>query len=107
MHLDIKDGKIWIQHDGTEVDVDTILLEKGVPANGSIRRNSNAEVKPHVTLIYLLCPSHHLEALDRSQIHQHHQIDDDVGHKRMASDYELRQLHINSLLRAILSFLDS
>ncbi len=33
MHLDIKDGKIWIQHDGTEVGIPTLLLEQGVPAN--------------------------------------------------------------------------
>jgi hypothetical protein len=32
IHLDIKDGKIWIQHDGTEVGIATILLEQGVPA---------------------------------------------------------------------------
>ena len=31
LHLDIKDGKIWIQHDGTEVGIATKLLELGVP----------------------------------------------------------------------------
>ncbi len=31
LHLDIKDGKVWIQHDGTEVGIATILLERGVP----------------------------------------------------------------------------
>ncbi|AFY30704.1 XisI protein [Calothrix sp. PCC 7507] len=31
LHLDIKDGKIWIQHDGTEVGMATQLLELGVP----------------------------------------------------------------------------
>jgi hypothetical protein len=31
IHIDIKDGKIWIQHDGTEVGIATLLLEKGVP----------------------------------------------------------------------------
>ncbi|MEH2242471.1 XisI protein [Nostoc sp.] len=31
LHLDIKDGKIWIQHDGTEVGIATQLLELGVP----------------------------------------------------------------------------
>jgi hypothetical protein len=33
LHLDIKDGKIWIQHDGTEVGIATQLLELGVPAS--------------------------------------------------------------------------
>ena len=31
MHLDIKEGKIWIQHDGTEVGVANELVELGVP----------------------------------------------------------------------------
>ncbi|MDZ8108590.1 MAG: XisI protein [Nostoc sp. DedQUE12a] len=31
LHLDIKDGKIWVQHDGTEVGIATQLLELGVP----------------------------------------------------------------------------
>lgn len=31
LHLDIKDGKIWIQHDGTEIGISTQLLELGVP----------------------------------------------------------------------------
>ncbi len=29
IHLDIKDDKIWIQHDGTEVGIATLLLEQG------------------------------------------------------------------------------
>ncbi|MBE9054309.1 XisI protein [Nostocales cyanobacterium LEGE 11386] len=31
LHLDIKDGKIWIQHDGTEEGIANRLLEMGVP----------------------------------------------------------------------------
>ncbi len=31
LHLDIKDGKIWIQHDGTEVGIANLLVEQGVP----------------------------------------------------------------------------
>ncbi|WP_322745610.1 element excision factor XisI family protein [Plectonema radiosum] len=31
LHLDIKDGKIWIQHDGTEVGIANQLVEMGVP----------------------------------------------------------------------------
>jgi hypothetical protein len=31
LHLDIKDGKIWIQHDGTEIGVANELVELGVP----------------------------------------------------------------------------
>ncbi len=30
-HIDIKDGKIWIQHDGTEEGIAHRLVERGVP----------------------------------------------------------------------------
>jgi XisI protein len=30
-HLDIKDGKIWIQHDGTEIGIADELVKLGVP----------------------------------------------------------------------------
>lgn len=31
LHIDIIDGKIWIQHDGTETGVANQLVEMGVP----------------------------------------------------------------------------
>ena len=31
VHIDIKDQKIWVQHDGTEEGVANLLVEKGVP----------------------------------------------------------------------------
>ena len=31
LHIDIKDGKIWIQHDGTEEGIANRFLEWGVP----------------------------------------------------------------------------
>ncbi|WP_445631175.1 XisI protein [Nostoc sp. DSM 114167] len=31
LHLDIKNGKIWIQHDGTEIGIANQLVEMGVP----------------------------------------------------------------------------
>ena len=31
MHVDIKDGKIWIQHDGTEGGIANKLVELGIP----------------------------------------------------------------------------
>jgi hypothetical protein len=33
LHLDIIDGKIWIQQDGTEAGIDNKLMEFGVPAS--------------------------------------------------------------------------
>ncbi|MEQ8469087.1 element excision factor XisI family protein [Coleofasciculus sp. E1-EBD-02] len=31
MHLDIKDSKIWIQQNGTEIDIGQELIDLGVP----------------------------------------------------------------------------
>jgi XisI protein len=31
VHLDIKDGKIWVQHNGTEFDISIELAERGIP----------------------------------------------------------------------------
>jgi hypothetical protein len=35
IHLDIKNNKIWLQYNGTEIDIATKLVELGVP-NGDI-----------------------------------------------------------------------
>jgi hypothetical protein len=31
LHIDIRDGKVWIEHDGTEDGVADELVEKGIP----------------------------------------------------------------------------
>ena len=31
LHLDLRDGKIWIQHNGTEIDIANELVSLGVP----------------------------------------------------------------------------
>jgi hypothetical protein len=36
VHLDIKDGKIWIQHNGTEFDIGVRLAEMGIPKQHNI-----------------------------------------------------------------------
>jgi len=36
IHLDIKDSKIWIQHNMTEADIGQELVEKGVPTSDII-----------------------------------------------------------------------
>jgi hypothetical protein len=33
LHIDIKDGKIWVQHNGTETAIAQVLKERGVPAS--------------------------------------------------------------------------
>jgi hypothetical protein len=31
VHIDIKDGKVWIQWDGTDIGIASELVEKGIP----------------------------------------------------------------------------
>lgn len=31
MHIDIKDGKVWIQEDSTDISVVDLLVNKGIP----------------------------------------------------------------------------
>jgi hypothetical protein len=31
LHIDIKDNKIWIQHNGTEIDIADELVNRGIP----------------------------------------------------------------------------
>jgi hypothetical protein len=45
VHLDIKDGKIWIQHDGTEVGVANQLVEMGVPKQDIVLAFHEPEVR--------------------------------------------------------------
>jgi hypothetical protein len=33
LHFDIKDGKIWVQYNGTETAIAKVLTDKGVPAS--------------------------------------------------------------------------
>ncbi|GAQ00075.1 XisI protein [Leptolyngbya sp. NIES-2104] len=45
LHLDIKDGKIWIQHDGTEEGIANRLVEFGVPKQDIILAFHEPEVR--------------------------------------------------------------
>ncbi|MEM6252015.1 MAG: XisI protein [Cyanobacteria bacterium P01_D01_bin.156] len=47
LHLDIKDGKIWIQHDGTEAGIATQLLELGVPNEDIVLGFQAPEMRPY------------------------------------------------------------
>lgn len=47
LHLDIKDGKIWIQHDGTEIGIATQLLELGVPADDIVLGFQAPSMRPY------------------------------------------------------------
>ncbi|MEM8638508.1 MAG: XisI protein [Cyanobacteria bacterium P01_G01_bin.54] len=45
LHLDIKAGKIWIQHDGTEVGIANQLVELGVPRQDIVLAFHEPEVR--------------------------------------------------------------
>jgi hypothetical protein len=47
LHLDIKDGKIWIQYDGTEGGIAYQLVELGVPHQDIVLGFQPSEVRPH------------------------------------------------------------
>lgn len=46
LHLDIKQGKIWIQHDGTEIGIANQLVELGVPKPDIILAFHEPEIRP-------------------------------------------------------------
>jgi hypothetical protein len=55
LHLDIKNDKIWIEHDGTEIGIANQLVEMGVPKQDivlafhepEIRQYTDCDVLPH------------------------------------------------------------
>ena len=47
IHLDIKDGKIWLQYDGTNRPVADKLLEAGVPKEDIVLGFQPERVRPH------------------------------------------------------------
>jgi hypothetical protein len=47
LHLDIKNGKIWIQHDGTEIGIANQLVELGVPKQDIILAFHEPEIRQY------------------------------------------------------------
>ena len=47
LHLDIKGGKIWIQHDGTEVGIANQLVELGVPKQDIVLAFHEPEIRQY------------------------------------------------------------
>lgn len=45
LHLDIKDGKIWVQHDGTEEGIANQLVALGVPKQDIVLAFHEPEVR--------------------------------------------------------------
>jgi hypothetical protein len=47
LHIDIKDGKIWIQHDGTEIGIANELVNLGVPKDDIVLAFHEPFVRPY------------------------------------------------------------
>jgi hypothetical protein len=47
LHIDIRDGKLWIQHDATEAGVATDLIAAGVPKECIVLAFYPPEVRQH------------------------------------------------------------
>jgi aspartyl-tRNA synthetase len=47
VHLDIRDGKIWLQYDGTNRSVAEELLEAGVPKEDIVLAFHPEDIRPH------------------------------------------------------------
>jgi hypothetical protein len=47
VHIDIKDGKFWIQHDGTEIGLANELVEKGVPKEDIVLAFLSPSMRKH------------------------------------------------------------
>jgi hypothetical protein len=47
IHADIRDGKIWIQHDGTEDGIADRLVAVGVPREHIVLAFKSPDIRPH------------------------------------------------------------
>ncbi len=47
VHIDIADGKVWIQRDGTEQGIANELVAAGIPKNRIVLGFQPAEIRPY------------------------------------------------------------
>lgn len=47
VHLDIHDGKVWVQRDGTEEGIAPALVEAGIPKDHIVLGFQPVEVRPY------------------------------------------------------------
>jgi len=47
IHVDIRDGKVWIQHDGTESGIAEELVEAGIPRDHIVLGFHSPEIRRH------------------------------------------------------------
>lgn len=47
IHIDIRNGKVWIQHDGTSDAIANVLVEAGIPRDRIVLAFKPPEIRPH------------------------------------------------------------
>src|SRR5262245_49228166 len=47
LHVDIRGGKVWIQHDGTEDGIAERLVEAGIPRDRIVLAFKPPDIRPH------------------------------------------------------------
>jgi hypothetical protein len=47
LHIDIRNGKVWIQHDGTEDGIAEELVQAGIPRDRIVLAFKPPEIRPH------------------------------------------------------------
>jgi hypothetical protein len=47
LHVDIRNGKVWIQHDGTEDGIAEELVKAGIPRDHIVLAFKSPGVRPH------------------------------------------------------------
>jgi XisI protein len=47
LHVDIRDGKVWIQHDGTEEGIAEKLVSAGIPREHIVLAFKAPAIRPH------------------------------------------------------------
>jgi hypothetical protein len=47
LHIDIRGGKVWIQHDGTEAGIAEELVSAGIPRDHIVLAFNSPDIRPH------------------------------------------------------------
>ncbi len=47
LHIDIRDGKVWIEHDGTDGGVAEELVAAGIPRDRIVLAFKHPDIRPH------------------------------------------------------------
>jgi hypothetical protein len=47
LHVDIRNGKVWIQHDGTEEGITDKLVTAGIPPDRIVLAFKSPDIRPH------------------------------------------------------------